>query len=94
MISNRSEATIGCSCLPLTCLDLPNIKTTGTRVLEPGPQGTRGGEAVCNDITKQQTPIGQLFFQRKMTHFSCASASLPNFFRGFPTGAAVNRPGK
>ena len=29
-----------------------------------------------------------------MTHFSCASATLPNFFRGFPTWAAVNRPGK
>ena len=64
------------------------------KILEPGPQGTRCGEAVCNNITKQQTPIGQLFFQRKMTHFSCASASLPNFFRGFPAGAAVNRPGK
>ena len=38
-------------------------------LLEPGPQGTRGGEAVCNNITKQPNTNWQLFFQRKDDSF-------------------------
>ena len=58
-------------------------------ILEPGPQGTRSSEAVER---REESGFAQGSTHPDQ-HFWCASACLPNFFRGKYSGGAVKRPG-